>query len=120
MDLRDRRYWPELKRQFLSAAAYLLSAFEGLSFMLALHRFPGQEASGAVVIVLSVCGIISMIAGKKKFEKVTCCTIAVICILHSIVIQIVAPNIPDKFGVVIMLALPITMLMHVLDIEEES
>ena len=120
MDLRDRRYWPELKKQFLSAAAYLLSAFEGFSFMLVFHRFTGQEASGAAVIVLSVCGIVSMIAGKKKFEKVACCTIAVICIMHSIVTQIVAPNATDRFGTVIMLALPVAMLMHVLDIEEES
>lgn len=119
MDLRDRRYWPELKEQFLAAAAYLLSVFEGLNFMLAIHRFPGQEASGALVIVLALCGMGSMIAGSRKIERLFCFSAAAVCLLHAIVMRLIMSCTPNEFQFVVMLALPIALMLHVLDIEED-
>lgn len=119
MDLRDRRYWPELKQQFLSAATYLLATFEGANFMFAFHKFPGQEASGLFVIVLALCGMGSMIRGNARFERLACYTLSVICVLHAIVMRCIMTRTPDEFEFVIMLALPVALMLRAIDIEED-
>lgn len=119
MDLRDRRYWLELKQQFLSAATYLLSAFEGMNFMLAFHKFPGQEVSGLFVIILALCGMGSMILGNARFERLVCYTLSVICILHAIIMRCIMTKAPDEFEFVIMLALPVALMLRAIDIEED-
>ena len=113
MRLREKPYWQELKSQFFTAALYLLAIMEGANCMIAIHRMPGQELAGLVIVLLAVLSIASMMTDHEKIEHISTTGLSAVLLTEIILKQTLFAVVPGETKFIAAIALPIALLQHV-------
>ena len=113
MEQKKKLYWLELKSQFFTAVLYLLAVVEGADCMLSVHRMPGQELVGLLIVLQSVLSIISMMLDKAEVEHISTVGLSAVLLTEIILKQTLFAAVPCEIKFIAAIALPIALLQHV-------
>lgn len=113
MRLREKPYWQELKSQFFTAALYLLAILEGIDCMFAIHRMPGQELVGLVIVLLATLSIVSMMTDHEKIEHISTTSLSAVLLTEIVLKQTLFAIATGETKFIAAIALPIALLQHV-------